>query len=77
MTDANYEKAAELRRKAEAPPPEYDPDEPLRIIGGPFKDMVLKFRRVANPSDPLNRKVVCDGPFGEIAIDPLDVKKAV
>jgi len=76
MTDEAYDEADAIRRKAETPPPEYDPDQALQIIGGPFASLVFNFRRIANPDDPLARKVVVEGPHGEIEIDPLDVKAA-
>jgi len=76
MTDKAYTEADAIRRKAETPPPEFDVGQALKVVGGPFADMVFNFRRIANPDDPLNRKVVVEGPFSEIEIDPLDVVKA-
>lgn len=76
MVDEAYEKADEQRRRAEAPLPEFNVDQALTIIGGPFKDMVVKFRGIINAADALNREIEADGPFGKVRIDPLDVRAA-
>jgi len=76
MTDQAYQEADAIRRKAETPPPEFHANQAISVIGGPFASLVFNFRRIANPDDPLNRKVVVEGPHGEIELDPLDVKAA-
>ena len=76
MADDAFKAQDAARRKAEAPLPEFDVGQALKLVGGPFADMVVKFRGVINASDALRRQIEADGPFGRIRVDPFDVKAA-
>ena len=75
-TERAYSVQDALREKAVTPMPEFAPHAPLQPISGPFVDLLVRFRRVVNPDDPLNRKVEVDGPLGVMQFDALDVRAA-
>lgn len=75
MADAAFREQDEARRRAEAPLPEFDVGQALKLVGGPFSDMVVTFRGIINATDALNRQIEADGPFGRMRVDPFDVRK--
>ena len=72
--DRAYEAQDAARRRAEAPLPEFDVGQALKMVGGPFADMVVTFRGIINASDALRRQIEADGPFGRMKLDPFDVR---
>lgn len=76
IADREYEKAERMKSAGEAPPPQYDPGQALRLKSGPFADCVVKFEGLTQRASDLHPFIRADGPLGEMLIDPLNVEAA-
>jgi transcription antitermination factor NusG len=75
MADKAYREALRAKRRGEEPPPAFDPDEALEIIGGPLAGLMAKFQRIIEDADGYHVEVDTDL-TKKTRVSPAHVRKA-
>lgn len=77
--DADYAEADRARRRGERIVAEYAPGDAIMAVQGPFRDVLLRFRRVIENSEPITYEAEMQlfGRVTRVHVDPLDLRRAV
>ena len=78
LVEASYEAAQRVDANSRASVAEYKRGASLRVVSGPFRDMLATFERMVNSPDAAWDRVeaTIDGIGGKVRFDPLDVREA-
>lgn len=77
--EADYAEADRARRRGEKIVAEYQPGEAVMAVQGPFREKLMRFRRVVENSEPIQYEMETElfGRVTRVHADPLDLRRAV